>query len=408
MFHDESTQVVRRNKGRRVTNSEPADTVDIGATSSEQTAAQETPSLPIKLTDFVMYQPLDELGISYFMATYVGEDPAVSQLYYLPDFYAKIGYANPGLKQCITAAGLAGYAKTARRRDLVDAATKSYVSAIRGINIALSDPKTASQDSTLMSIIMAIMYEVLIIPRIAGMQNCSKHINGAVSVALMNSGKGKQTDIKRKLLTSLVQSVILNCWIQHAPLPDNFGQLKKQVGNRINPDSVHGNFLDIILELVEFRQSLQNESHRRPIAIVKQALAIDDSLRRFSQTMPEDGRFKAFRVIHQGIEHLAFNGYFHGMLSTLLPYTVMTLLTSLSLSTAFYSSSMEQCPLISLASPSIDITTMSRNHNFIARGRLRLPECSESSIGSSKYRACDRNISYRSPACRLPRTTPAP
>jgi hypothetical protein len=328
MFHDESTQVVRRNKGRRLADSEPVDTLDADAASSGQTIAQASSSSQTKLTDFVMYQPLDELGVSYFMATYVGEDPAISQLYYVPDFYAKVGYRNPGLQQCITAAGLAGYAKTTRRKELVTVATKNYVSAIQGINAALSDPKTASQDSTLLSIIMAIMYEVLIIPRIAGMQNCSKHIDGAVSVALMNPGNGKQTDVKRKLLTSLIQSVILNSWIQHIPLPANFGQLKKQVGNRINPDSVHGNFLDIIMELVEFRQSLRSESYRRPIAIVKQALAIDDSLRRFSQTMPEDGRFKAFRVIHQDIARLAFNGYFHGIVTTLLPYATKILLTS--------------------------------------------------------------------------------
>lgn len=315
MFHDESTKVVRRNKGLRMANSGPADALNTGAASSVETAAQATLSTPIKLTDFVMYQPLDELGVSYFMATYVGEDPAVAQLFYVPDFYAKIGYANPGLQQCITAAGLAGYAKSARRKELIDAATKSYVGAIRGINTALSDPKTASQDSTLMSIIMAIMFEVLIIPRIEGMQNCSKHIDGAVSLALLNLKKGKQTDITRKLLTTLTQCVVLNCWIQHVPLPSNFGQLKKQVGNRINPDSVHGNFLDIVMELVEFRQSLQSGSYRRPIAIVKQALALDDSLRRFSQTMPEDGRFRGFRVTHQDVTHLAFDGYFHGMIS---------------------------------------------------------------------------------------------
>lgn len=38
----------------------------------------------VQLTDFVLYQLLDDLGLSLFMSTYVEDNPAVSQLYYLP------------------------------------------------------------------------------------------------------------------------------------------------------------------------------------------------------------------------------------------------------------------------------------------------------------------------------------
>lgn len=204
MFHDESKQVARRNKNRMTGYSAQEAT---GSSPRGQLIKQSASAMPVKLTDFVLYQPLDDIGVSFFMSTYVGEDPAVSQLYYLPKFYAKTGYTHPGLQKSIIAAGLAGYAKIARRKEITNSATRHYVAAIQGINAALSDPTTAVQDSTLMSIIMAAMFEILIIPRMGGTQNCSKHLEGAVSVALLKMKHGDQSDVTHNLLTTLVQSV---------------------------------------------------------------------------------------------------------------------------------------------------------------------------------------------------------
>jgi hypothetical protein len=90
MFHDESKEIARRTKDRLSGGSDHKAT---GGISREQQLVQAAAAMPVKLTDFVMYLPLDDLGVSFFMSTYVGEDPAVSQLYYLPKFYATTGYA---------------------------------------------------------------------------------------------------------------------------------------------------------------------------------------------------------------------------------------------------------------------------------------------------------------------------
>jgi hypothetical protein len=309
MFHDESKQVASRNKSQNV---ESAETQVVGRDSSERALVRAVAASPIKLTDFVLYQPLDDLGVNFFMSTYVGDDPTVSQFHYLPKFYAKNGYSNTGLQQSITAAGLAGYAKTVCRKDLHDAARKRYVTAIRGINAAISEPETAVQDATLMSIIMAAMFEVLIIPRLSDMQNCSKHLDGAIAVGLMSLKHKKQTGVTQKLLTTLVDIVIINSWISHIPLPPNFTELKRRLGNNLNPGSVHSNFLNLAMELVLFRESLQAKPRQCPMAIVRQALVIDDSLDAFEQTMPPHSRFQKFRIQARNVGHLAYDGYYHG------------------------------------------------------------------------------------------------
>lgn len=105
MFHDESGKIARRSEARK------AETDSVQVVDSDHNSAvmiHGRASQAVRLTDFVFYQSMGELGLNFFMSTYIGDDPAVSILYYLPRFYAKDGYTNPGLQQSITATGLAG------------------------------------------------------------------------------------------------------------------------------------------------------------------------------------------------------------------------------------------------------------------------------------------------------------
>jgi hypothetical protein len=309
MFHDESKQVARKNKKRF---SDSAKTQAVGDGSSELAVA----AVSVKLTDFILYQPLNDLGLNYFMSTYVGDDPAVSQFHYLPKLYAKTGYANLSLQQIIVATGLAGYAKTARRQDVSDTATKYYVAAIQGINAALSDPKTAVQDTTLTSIIMAAMYEVITVPRLSNMQNCSKHLEGAIVVALMSLAQKKATDVTEKLLATLVDVVIINSWISHTPLPRRLTELKQRVGKRLYPDSLHGNFLDLVMQVLQFKEALHTKTYKTPVAIIKQALAIENNLETFAQNMPTHAHYQEFKIPLKSAGQLAYAGYYHGLSTT--------------------------------------------------------------------------------------------
>lgn len=310
MFHDESRSIARRSNSQ-VSNHGEVQAIT-GPGFHEQAPIRAAAATPVRLTDFVLYQPLDDLGISFFMSTYVGDDPAVSQLYYLPKLFAQSGPSNPGLRQSITAAGLAGYAKTARRNDAKEAATRLYVSAIRSINTAISDPNLVVQDSTLMSIVMAAMFEVLVVTRLSDMRNANKHLNGAVAVALLMVKQKKQTDITYKLITTSMHSIIINSWISHVPLPANFMKLKRRLGDKPIPHSIHSDFLDIVMELVEFREALQAPTLKHPTDIIERALAVDAIFENFAENMPPHGHYQSFRTLRQDVEQLAYNGYYHG------------------------------------------------------------------------------------------------
>jgi hypothetical protein len=74
VFLDESKQLIQRHQ-RRVGQ-------DQGAAGEETGIAlmRAAVTTPIKLTDFVLYQPLDELGVNFFMSNYVCDGSLHSEL----------------------------------------------------------------------------------------------------------------------------------------------------------------------------------------------------------------------------------------------------------------------------------------------------------------------------------------
>ena len=344
LFHDESAKVVRKSKGQ-------PSTLTSASTPRENEVALQS-STPVNLTNIVMYQPWDDLGVHFFMSNYVGTDPAVSQLHYLPDFYAKSGYATPSLKRAIIASGLAGYARIARRPDLIEQSTREYVAAIRDINAALSSPRAAVNDTTLMSIMMAAMFETMLVSPESGMHNVSKHLEGAMSVAYLSLQRRAPSDVFTALLSTLVQSVIMNCWIQHIPLPSRYKQIRPHVPDRINPHSVHAKLVDVLSRVIEFRDDLKGGSYQSPDAILQRALKLDADLKTFIEEMPTHTSFeKRWMPTIQAteVQQLVYNWVFH--CKFLISQTCEPSLTRTSLPTTVRWSSLEQCSILSHTPP---------------------------------------------------------
>lgn len=310
MFFDESSKVIKKNRSKPTASADPALAAQSPSHTSHTITIQHV--APIQLTGVVLYQPLNDLAVHFFMANYVGSDPATSQFDYLPSFYLRDGSPNPELQQSIEAVGLAGYAKATRRSDLVLPATKSYISAIREINNALSSEVSAAQDSTLISVMLLAMFEVMILPRASGLQNLTKHLNGAISIASLRLKQGIHTDIGRRLLSTLVQSVIMNCWMQNIPLPVEFVAFKNHLGGKSNSSSMHANFLDIVMDLVQFRHALTSGAYDSATAIISETLTLEGRFHAFGEYMPSAGQFKSYRSSME-VDDLVYDGYYHGI-----------------------------------------------------------------------------------------------
>lgn len=311
MFLDESSRVVTQNRGRISARKMLLDDDHASKMSVQRPKNQKPHEPPLRLAGFVMYQPLDDLGVNFFMNNFIVDDPNMSLIHYLPGYYARSGFSGPALRQMCAAVGLVSLANKSHRKDMLDAATNNYATAIRVINAALLCPKKAAQDSILTSIFMAAMFEALLIPRHVGMDNCCTHLAGAVSVAHLILKQERQTDVTIQQCTALVKTVIMNCWVQQISLPPNFSEFKNLVEKKAARISVHDIFLNIVMELLQFKNEVQNSIQNDPAAIIGKALAIDSSLEDFSRTLDRQIPFESVQLPAGESEYLAYKGYYH-------------------------------------------------------------------------------------------------
>jgi hypothetical protein len=396
MFLDESSRVVTQNQGRISPRQTRLESHEANTELNERIKKQKSPGSPLQLTGFVMYQPLDDLGVNFFMNNFMVDDPNMSLIHYLPSYYAKTGFSGPALRQMCAAVGLVSLANRSHRKDMLDVATNYYAAAIRVINTALLCPKRAAQDSILASIFMAAMFEALIIPRHRGMDNCCTHLSGAVSVANLILKQGKQTDVTMQQCTALVKTVIMNCWVQDVSLPPNFAEFKNLVEKKAARVSLHDSFLNIVMELLEFKKEIQDSLQDLPVAIIKRALEIDASLEEFAYTLDCQVPFETVQLSIPKSEQLAYKGCYHSkcLRSGTYSYPILTYMDSISSAPA--RSSMEQCPVIPYTPPSAHPTNMQRS--CIDSN----PKHPTNNIRSRHQRTSHRNSCERASASRIP------
>ncbi|KAG9191372.1 hypothetical protein G6011_09460 [Alternaria panax] len=258
-----------------------------------------------------MYQPPNELGVNYFMSNFIVDDPAMALLHYLPDFYTRTGHSDPALRKICAAVGLVGLVNKAHNKDMFRVAANNYGAAIRAINTALLCPKKAVNDCIVASVYLAAMFEALIIPRPAGMDNASTHLAGAVSVAHLVLKQQKQTEITYQLCNTIIKTVIMNSWIQEVPLPPNFFEFKRLVEKKAERVSVHDSFLDIIMNLIQLKQEYQNAANRDPMAMIQRALAIDANLDEYARDLAQKAPFETYQLSNADDSRLAHKGYYH-------------------------------------------------------------------------------------------------
>jgi hypothetical protein len=126
------------------------------------------------------------------------------------------------------------------------------------------------------------MFEVIIIGRNVGIDTAYRHLAGAVSVGLLILKQGKETEVTSKQCTTLVKTVIMNCWIQQVPQPPDFVKFKKLVEQNVDVRSVYDKILDIVMEFIQLEELFRDESISNPMDIIQRALAIDLDLENFT------------------------------------------------------------------------------------------------------------------------------
>lgn len=155
--------------------------------------------------------PLDQQAVCFFFANYVlvpGTETLTSRghLEFLVPLL-KSQPANSPLALTFTSVGLATMAVRPNSRALMPLASSTYIKALKQINFALKDPRTAMSDTTLAMILLLTVFEQITSSGM-DMKGWSSHIYGAVAIIKARDKKSFRTPIGRELFFAVRELMV--------------------------------------------------------------------------------------------------------------------------------------------------------------------------------------------------------
>lgn len=166
-------------------------------------------------------------GIAYFFSRYVSveETTCHHNFSFIRDVWKPSSVAEDrqvdGVLASMTAVGLVGFAGVTRSPDMMEAAWKSYGTALRLTNHALETPIEAVKDTTMLSVLILGLFELIAEhpSRMRTVKAFQEHINGAVALAKLRGPAQFETKAGIKMFSMLCQRVMLSCLQSRGPTP---------------------------------------------------------------------------------------------------------------------------------------------------------------------------------------------
>lgn len=167
---------------------------------------------------------IDDVALTHFMSSYI---PG-SRFEFLPSMYSNLG-SNLCLPATIGAVSKARLAWELAEPGILKSARSSYAKALTQLNLSLSNPRTATDDSTLVSVLLLSLFETMVWAGTGVPNNWVAHTRGAMALIKLR-GKGQlNTEIGLQLFTQVINIVSVECIRLRERLPQEIVDLQAEV-----------------------------------------------------------------------------------------------------------------------------------------------------------------------------------
>ncbi|KAE9368890.1 hypothetical protein N431DRAFT_470571 [Stipitochalara longipes BDJ] len=208
------------------------------------------------------------------------------------------------------ALGIAGISNFMRTTDLKRAAQKQYIAAIQAVNNALGQPSTATDDATLISILLLVQFETVECFSLRSLAYWETHLRGAAAVLKMRGAERlrKPNDIRLFIqATSMLNTSCVRAGI--AP-PEYLFDLAEIAAKHINNDEPGWQVFHLHMLLARFRANISHGVITDPYQIIRDALRMDG----LCSAIPFVGPDWAFETVHSDLDldpDSIMVGYYH-------------------------------------------------------------------------------------------------
>lgn len=167
-------------------------------------------------------QLIEDSAVAHFMLSYV---PG-SNFDYLQDMY---GHPSAGnlLPATVHAASMASLAHELRQAKIMEMARRTYATALIQTNSALADPATATNDATLISVLLLSLFEAMVWARPRTPSSWMAHTQGAFALIKLRGSQQFKTIVGRRLFMQVARIVCINAVQQKTRLPPEVVPLVK-------------------------------------------------------------------------------------------------------------------------------------------------------------------------------------
>lgn len=158
MFRDESKRIIRRAHKHHAGDGIGQRTLPVAKDVASTSHASTFPTSMFH----ELSQPINEVGAHFFFTKYTCDQPPLSEDYHawLTQMYFE-DCTNHALRAAIEAAGMAGISNIFYAPDVAYKSKEQYCRALAATKLALSDPKESVADTTLVTIILLGLFEVI-------------------------------------------------------------------------------------------------------------------------------------------------------------------------------------------------------------------------------------------------------
>jgi len=132
-------------------------------------------------------------------------------------------------------------------------ARKSYNHALRDLQKALLNPKTASRHATLLTVLLLDMFESMTKDDETEM----RHLNGAIALVKLRGEKQFKDPVGLCMFLHLNSNVLSSCLRRGVEVPEEFIAIRKLVGRLMHPDDLEWQLSELVVQFAALRADLK-------------------------------------------------------------------------------------------------------------------------------------------------------
>ncbi|KAF6236414.1 hypothetical protein HO173_005506 [Letharia columbiana] len=250
--------------------------------------------------------PIEARATSFLLSNFIQG----SNFEYLPSLYAPYSVREEHLSASIEAVGLASLSNQLRSLQVSKQGRKRYIHAIQATNTALRSPVRATEDSTLLSVLLLSLYEAITCTTQLTLCLWESHIKGAMALIRLRGRQQMNTQLGLQLLSQTTFSVAISAHRNMAAVPTEITSLVTHGLQYASEDDPSWSLKLISFRAADLRAAIKSGSLSDPDVIIAAAMQLDHDFVLWSSTLPPSWQFKTVLAEHAD-GTLVYEGYYH-------------------------------------------------------------------------------------------------